>query len=139
MKSGLFGYYAWPIKLLYGVTVFLFVALFFYALQTGGGWAWMGYAVGMVLVFAGLLFLYSQRIFVDINGHGVFIRQRLIDVSTRIKYIVPLGPGKFMIYFNPLYQLYVVGDLHEVQQAWSVLASRFPVEKPPRNEKAKQM
>jgi len=118
---------------------FSFLALSVYVLKTGGGWAWMGYAIGMELMFASLLFLYTQRIFVDINSHGVFIRRRRIDVSARIPYIVSLEPGRFTIYFNLLYQLYVIGDPRDVHQAWSTLVSRLPVEKPSRSKNAKPM
>lgn len=63
---------------------------------------------------------------VNITPQGVFIREKRINVSRRIHHIEAVNPGSFIIYFNPLYQLRVFGSAPRIQDAWEMLALRFP-------------
>jgi len=124
-RSRLSGHYDWPIQVLYGFTMSLFITLFFYALKTGGHIGWLIYASLGTGIFGVMLFLYSQTIPVDINELGVFIRKKRIEVSPRIRKISYLNDRTLKIDFNLLYHLQVQGDPPEIQRAWNVLVRRF--------------
>lgn len=59
--ESLYGYYEWPIKLLYVITISGFVCLLIYAIYTGGGYGWILYAAFGSAFFGWLLFLYSKK------------------------------------------------------------------------------